>query len=273
MPEGAPACKSVGGGSREPASLGEARFCSGANVPFGIWRGPPEVILAIVVRVSRHVGALPQRLRALALGGVLAGAFMACSGGELHLLEEGLASGGTGGQGATGGTTSSDGGVGNQTGGAQSGDGGVGGTGGSGGSGGAPTAGAPGGGGVPEEPSCEGSECEPECPSGEMCEPSVGCTPDATDCVPCLSPYDCPLQTPICHPVLYRCVECTFSEHCWGFYGGYRPVCWAGRCAPCRSNTDCPLGMTCENSVCGSCSGHEACPSGFLCRDGLCGPP
>src|SRR5690606_30086611 len=61
MPEGAPACKSVGGGSREPASLGEARFCSGANVPFGIWRGPPEVILAIVVRVSRHVGALPQR--------------------------------------------------------------------------------------------------------------------------------------------------------------------------------------------------------------------
>jgi hypothetical protein len=209
------------------------------------------------------------------IGAAVLAAFGApgCTGGELHLLE------GTGGSGGSGGTAASSGGAGDTggtggTGGGLAATGATGGTGGVGSTGG--TGGTFSGGSAGADSGCGGTGCDDsQCPHDSGCNgPPTGCPPDAHDCVACSSPADfCPQEKPYCHPVLYRCTECTTSPDCWGLYGGTRSVCWAGKCVPCQGSQDCPFGMACENGICGPCSGDESCPSGLICESGYCSPP
>jgi hypothetical protein len=69
---------------------------------------------------------------------------------------------------------------------------------------------------------------------------------DATiDAPMCTSSTSCPEATPICELTGHACRTCTAGSECLA-RDGARPYCVAGKCAACRTDTDCPSSAVCD---------------------------
>lgn len=112
--------------------------------------------------------------------------------------------------------------------------------------------------------------CDPAC-SGD----TPVCDEAAKECVGCLNDGDCDGNTPLCDTDLNACVACLGNSDC----SSDIPVCEAGECGKCTTNEDCAGradAMICEEAsgACVECtpSTDDRTATDDACGNGVCNP-